>query len=262
MLTIHVLSDRGSVHHEAWQGVRETQQEGYGYGNRRPLHYIQALRQPHRKLQASVYDQVQVKSWQKPPESSLRVRSHAQIQNQPGLYHQSQSPYQPWSDDVTKWTQEMSPLQRIHPLSMPRSFDFSLKVPFDNFLGQNKETSSTTKGSDLNSGGSVGAGLRPSSIQIYSSFDSPSGSDGFSDKGSSNYPYGGKNAHDVSKPSLQLSLSVPIPPTTASPKPFSSNGGYLANLQRPGSVGFVQNSYMEPAKPQSSSTQSGSEWIF
>lgn len=243
---------------EAWRGIRKNQ-EGYGYGNRRPLEYIRALRQTRAKLQPKVHDQVQVKPWQEPRGSSLNVHGHAQIQNQPSPYHQS--PYQPRSYVATKVTQEMSPSQ--HPLAKPRNFEFSLKIPFVDFLGQNKETSSTIKGSDLNSGGSDGAGhysqlYRPSSVHISSSFNGASSSDG----GFTNYPNGGKTGHEVTKPSFQLSLSVPIPPTVPSPKQSSSSGGYHANVQKPESHGFVQNSYIEPAKPDSSSTQSGSEQIF
>ncbi|XP_073327510.1 uncharacterized protein [Pagrus major] len=261
---------RSYVHPEAWQGLRRTQ-EGYGYGNRRPLQYIQALRQTHSKLQPNVRDQVQVRSWRKPQENSLNVRSHAQIQNQPIPYHQTQSQYEPWSAVATKWTHEMSPSehppQRNHPLSTPRAFEFSLKVPFAEELGQNKGTPWTIKGSDLNSGGSDVADqysqlYRPTGVQIYSAFNSPPGPESFSGKGSTNYPTADKTAHEVSKLRFQLSLSVPIPPNTPSPKPSSSNGGHLANLQRPGRVGFDPNSYMELAKPQSSSTQSASERIF
>ncbi|XP_044213608.1 uncharacterized protein LOC122986414 [Thunnus albacares] len=256
---------RSSMYPEAWQIVRETPQEGYGYGIRRPLQYIQALRQPHRNLQSNVHGQVQIITRQKPQESSLSAHSRAQIQNQPGLYHQTQSPYLTQPDVATEWTQEMSPSQpppqRNYLQSKPRSFEFSLKVPFANFPHQNKDTSSITKGSALNSGGSDDASYsqlyRPSSVQIQSSFNSPSGSDGFSDKGSTDNPNGGKNAHDVSKPSFQLSFSFPIPSPTPSTKPASSNVGYSENLQRQGSVGFVQTSNMEPATLQSSSAQNG-----
>lgn len=245
---------------EKWPAVWK-KQEGYGYGYRRPLHYIQALRQQHRKLQLNFHDWVQVENWQKPQER--KDHSHAQTQNQPSLYHQTQSQYPPWSDVVTTWpSPSQHPTRRNYLLSKPRSFEFNLKIPFSDFSGQNKETSSTSKGSDFNSGGSEGADhyfqlYRPSSVQIYSAFSGTSGSD----KGSANYPNGGKTAHEVSKPSFQLGLSVPIPPPTPSPKPSDSNA-YPANLQIPESVALVQNGYMELANPQSSSTQSGSEWIF
>ncbi|XP_023267205.1 uncharacterized protein CG5098-like [Seriola lalandi dorsalis] len=234
-----------SVYPEAWQGIKEKQQGGYNSGNRRPLQYIQALRQAHRKLQPNVLDQLQAKSWQKPQESSL---SYSQSQNQPGVYHETQNPKHP--------SLPQTPPQRNHPVTKPRSFEFSLKVPFISSLGQNKETSQTTKGS---AGGSDGAGhysqlYRPTSVQIHSSFNSPSGSNGSTNAG--------KNVHDVSRPIFQFSLSVPIPATTQSPKPSSSNSGYFTNIKRPGTSGFVQSSYTEPPKPQSSSTQSESEWIL
>ncbi|XP_027147701.1 bromodomain-containing protein 4-like [Larimichthys crocea] len=244
--------DRSFVNPVAWHSIKK-KQEGYGYGNRRPLQYIQALRQTHIKLQPNIHDQDPMTAWQKPQSS---VHSHAQIQNQPSLYHQTQNPYEPRSDVSTKWTQETSqsqhPPQRNLPLAKPRSFEFNLKIPFVDSQGQSKETSSTTKGLDLNSGGYNGQSYRPSSVQIYTTFNSDSGSDGVSGEGSTKYPNGGKSAHEISKPSFQLNLSVPIPP-----RPSSSNDGYVANLQKPGRV--VQNSSMESSKPQSIPIQSGSE---
>ncbi|KAM7414020.1 hypothetical protein PAMA_019036 [Pampus argenteus] len=256
---------RSSIHPEVWQTVKETPQEGYGYGIRRPLQYIQALRQSNRKPQPNVHGQVQVISWQKPQGSSLTPRRNANIQNQPVLYHQTQNPYQTQPDVATEWTQEMPPSQplpqRNYLKPKPRSFEFSLKIPFANFPDQSKDTSPITKGSALNSGGNNGAShsqlYRPNSIQIHSRFNSPSGSDGFSDKGSTNNPNGGLNVHDASKPSFQLSLSVPIASPTPTTKPTSSNIGYFANHQRPGSGDFVQTINMEPPILQSSSTQHG-----
>lgn len=257
LFTIFFSLGRGNP--EAWQGPRRKQQEGYGYGNRRPLQYIQALRQTHSKLQPNVHDRVQVKTWQKPQESSLNVRSHAPLQYQPIHYHQSQ--YQQWSPVATKWTHEISPSQhppqRNHPLSTPITFELSLNVPFAEELGQNKETSG---GSDV--ADQYSQLYRPTSVHIYSAFNSPPGPEGFSGKGPTNYPTGGQTAHEVSKPRFQLSLSVPIPPATQSPKPSRSNGGHHANLQRPGGIGFDQNSYVELVKPQSSSTQIRSERGF
>lgn len=243
---------------EAWQALRGKQHEGYGYGNRRPLHYVQALRQTHSKLQPNVHDQVQVRTW--PQESSLNVHGHAPLQYQPIDYHQIQ--YQQWSPVATKWTHEMSPSQhppqRTQRLSSPITLEFSLNVPFAEELGQNKETSG---GSDV--ADQYSQLYWPTSVHIYSALNSPPGPEGFSGKGSTNYPTGGKTAHEVTKPRFQLSLSVPIPPTTPqSPKPSRSNGGHLANLKRPGRVWFDQNSYVELVKPQSSSTQSGSERGF
>ncbi|KAM7396282.1 hypothetical protein PAMP_019334 [Pampus punctatissimus] len=257
---------RSSFHPEAWQVVRETPQEGYGYGIRRPLQYIQALRQSHRKPQPNVHGQVQAITWQKPQGSSLKARSHAQIPNQPVLYHQTQNPYQTQPDVAPEWTQEMSPSQPLPQRNYlkskprPRSFEFSLKIPFAN-VPESKDTSSITKGSALNSGGNDGAShsqlYRPNSIHIYSSFNSPSGSGGFSAKGSTNKPNGGQNAYDVSKPSFQLSLSVPIVSPISATNPTSSNVGYFENHQRPGSGDFVQTINMEPPTLQSSSAQHG-----
>ncbi len=187
----------------------------------------------------------------------MKVRSHAQTQTQPSLYHQTQSSYQPWANVATTWTQERQ--QRRHPPSKPRGFEFSLKVPFTDFLGPNKEATSTTKSPDLNSGLNDGSGhysqlYRPSSVQISSAFNT--------DNGSTNDPNGEKTAHKEPKPTFQFSLFVPVPPSTPSPKPSSSNGGFLENLYRPGSVKFVQSSYTEPTKPQSSSSQGESASIY
>ncbi|XP_040894082.1 uncharacterized protein LOC121181918 [Toxotes jaculatrix] len=252
---------RSSVYPETWQGLSEKPQGGYNFGNRRPLQYVQALRQAHRKLQPNIHDQFEVKTWQKPQGSSL---SHAQIQNHPGVYRQTQS--------RIHTSLPQPPALENHLLPKPRNFEFSLKVPFASSLGQNKETETKetslgTKSSDSNSGGSDGAGqysqsYRPSSVQIHSNFSSPSGLDAFLDKGSTNDRNGEKNAHEVTKPSFQLSLSVPIPTTTQSSKPSSSNDGYSENLKRPGTAGFVQNSYTEPSKPLFSSTQTGSGWTL
>lgn len=192
---------------DKWQHVKK-KQEGYGSGHPRTLHYIQSLRQPLRKLH-----------------------------NQPTLSHQTRSQYQPWSDVATKWTGE-----RTNPLSRPRGFEFSMKVPFTDFSVQNKGSSSTTKGSGLGRDGSKDVGLYsqlygPSSVQIYSTFNGPPGSGGFVDKGST--ANGGKTAHEVSKPIFQLGLSVSVPPPTQSPSPSSSNQDRPTNPKKPESVNLV-----------------------
>ncbi|XP_035499539.2 hornerin-like [Scophthalmus maximus] len=119
------------------------------------------------------------------------------------------------------------------PLAGPRSFGFGLKVPSANFLVQSKKFSPMTHSSDSKSGGSY----RPSGVQGKGSI----------------------NDDEISKASFDLRLSVAIPSRTESSKTNSSNGDNFANVRRPGTGGFVQSSNMEPPKPQSSSTQRGSE---
>lgn len=210
----------------AWQGVRKTSQEKHAHWIRRPLQYFRALRQTKRKQQPNVHGQDPV------------------ITTRPGLYHQTQSPYLTRPDDANKLIQRLSPPERNHLQPQPRSFEFSLRLPFANLPDQNKETSSITRGGK-NDGLGDSQLYRPTSVQIQSSFNMPFGSDGFSDKGSTNNPDGGKNTH-VSKPSFQLSLSVPIPSRTPPTKHTSSNLGYFENVQKPGSV-TVQSNNMESA---------------
>ncbi|CAK6969967.1 uncharacterized protein LOC121898082 [Scomber scombrus] len=185
---------RSSMYPEAWQGVRKTSQEEYAHWIRRPLQYIQALRQTQRKLLPNVHSQDQV------------------ITTRPGLYHETQSPYLTRPDVANELIQKLSPPQRNHLPPKPRSFEFSLEVPFAKSPDQNKEHSSIIR---------VGG---------YST----------------NNPDSRKNTH-VSKPSFQLSFSVPIPSRTPPTKHTSSNLGYFENLQKPGSVSVVQTNNMEPA---------------
>lgn len=231
-----------------WPAVMK--KEGFSFGNRRPLHYIHSLRQLNRKLQSDFQDQFPMANWQN-FQGTLKDQSKVHTQNQLSN-HQSPSLHQP-SPHVAKWNTATSLSQ--HPLSKPRSFEFNLKIPFTDISEKNKGTSSAVKGSGFSNGGSEGSDhylQRPTSVQVSSSFNAMSGSDDSSGKDS---------AQEVSKPRFQLSLAIPIPPPTPSAKP-SSGKDHHANLQIPERVTVVQNSYMDPAKPQPSSTQSGSEWLF
>lgn len=256
ILNLCSLLARSDMSLENWPAVMK-KLEGFSFWDRRPLHYIRFLRKSNRELQSDFQDPSPMSNWQK-FQGTLWNQSKVHTQNQPSD-HQSQSLHQP-SSNVAEWNTAISPSQ--YPLSEPRSFEFSLRIPFTDLSGKNKGTSSAVKGSGLSNGGSEGAGhyfqlQRPSSVQISSSFNAMSGSDDFSGKDSENYPTGGKTAQGVSKPNFQLGLSIPIPPPTPSPKP-SSRKDYHANLQIPERVTVVRNGYMDPAKPQPSSTQSGS----
>ncbi|XP_034541179.1 uncharacterized protein LOC117814146 [Notolabrus celidotus] len=238
---------RSSLHPEPLQGERENQQQGYGYGNRRPLHYIRALRQANKTSKIS--DQIQGAPQNEPELSPLMVRSFAQTQNQPHLSHQTQNLYLPWSEAGTKKKMEMSPslsaLQKKHPL----------KVPYANFPFQNKEEDSSTKGLGLSSGVKDNQKLyRPTGLQI---FTSSSGSDDSLETGSTQKTHVGKKQHEVIKPSFQLSLSVPF----QSPKPSSDEVHHPGNPQAPGANGFFQDTDMEQ-NPQSNSVWGESEWVL
>ncbi|KAG7234310.1 hypothetical protein INR49_005103, partial [Caranx melampygus] len=153
---------RGSVYPEAWPGFEQEQQvKGFNSGIRRPLQHIQALRRPHRRLQSNVHGHVPGKAWQQPQGTSLY---QPQSQNQSSLYRQTQN-------------QKHSSLSQT-PLTRPRSFEFNLKVPF---------ASSTSPPA------------QPTSVQLHTSFNHPSGSDAQWVKGSTNDPHGVKNVDQVSK---------------------------------------------------------------
>lgn len=154
----------------------------------------------------------------------------------------------------------MSPTSEPNLQPKPRSFEFTIKLPFANVPDQSKDTSSITKGSALNHGGNDGVGgsqvYRPTSFEVHSSFNKPSGSDGFSGKSSTNNSNDGKNTYDASKPSFQVSVSVPLTPIPP-PKPSSSNPASSENFQRPGSMSVAKTNNMAPTSIQSSSAQNG-----
>ncbi|XP_074533935.1 uncharacterized protein LOC141796612 [Halichoeres trimaculatus] len=239
---------RSSTSPESGQAEKEKQKAGYGYGNRRPLHYIRALRQAN--ATSSTDDQVQAIPLAEIEESPLMLRSFAPIQNQLHPSHPVQNVNQP--QPGTKMIQETSPTlsaqQRNQLTLRPRNFEFNLKLPFANFPGQNKEDDSSIKGSSLGSNQKDDQQqYRPTSVQLHSSFNNPSGS---VEKGSTKNPNGGKDTHDPTKPSYQFSLSVPIPPPSPSPKPSNDKVVHLGSLLIP------------EANPQSHSVKDGSGWVL
>lgn len=126
----------------------ETQQDSNGLGNRRPLHYVQELRQYNTELQSNV---------QSPQERSL-PHSYDEMQYQPSLYDHTQQ----WPALAPKWPEETVPHQP--PLPMPRGLNFNVNLPF----GQ-KEHGSTNGDSNLYSFG-VGYNSdlnKPSSFQTH-----------------------------------------------------------------------------------------------
>lgn len=212
--------DRRAAYPEAWQGVRENQQESYGLGNRRPLHYVQDLRQSHTELQSN--DQVQTDNWQSPQGRSL-PDSYDEMHYQPSLYDQTQQ----WSAVAAKWPEETLPLQPPPP--MPRGLNFNVEFPFGPALGQKKEHSSNNEGSNVYSGGRFGVGyssdVNKPSIQINA----------------------GKHAHTDSKPRLQFSVSLPIPPPVPSSKP--SRGDVTSGL-KPGKTILQEHHIHKPLHPK------------
>ncbi|CAJ1057595.1 uncharacterized protein LOC117814146 [Xyrichtys novacula] len=236
---------RSSMYPKSLQREGVKQQERYGYGNRRPLQYIRALRQAN-KTQSISEDQV--KPSEIPEENSLMARSFAPIQNQAHLSYQTQNLHQPWSEETSPLTQ-----QNGRSLFEPRSFELNLKLPFANLPNPSKDKDLQTKGAGLSSEVKDGQLYRPTGVQIFSSFNSPSGSDDVSGKGSTKNPNGGESPHEVSMPSFLFSLSVPITPPTPSLKPSSDEVGYLENSQSP--------EYMEP-NFQPSSVYGESDWVL
>lgn len=208
------------------------------YGNRQPLHALQSPWKAHAVRQAQ--PRAQIKTQQKPQTSSVVVSGNARAR--PILASQM-SQYRPRSYAFNKLPQER-PLSQISrptqygrkrrptlmqtpkvysqpgPLStqtnsqaMPRSFEFSVKVPF---AGSGND--GTTKGSPTASGaGDHGSNFRPSSVQIQTSFNKPFGSQ----KGS---PQSAGSPVDPSMLNYQLQLEVPIPSRSESKRTLSSPG--------------------------------------
>lgn len=142
------------------------------------------------------------------------------VRSQSNLHQQTLSPEGPLSDAGFGRPQESSPTQRNDPQLQPRTLEFTMKIPVSSMLSIIKETSLA------NSPGS--------SVHL--------------NEGSTK---------DQTSRIIEFSSSVPMNPPQ---NPSSSNVGYLPNLQMPQSAGFVQNSYMEPTNPQSSSAPIGTEW--
>ncbi|KAK2841826.1 hypothetical protein Q5P01_012026 [Channa striata] len=211
---------RRSTYSIGWPGVREEQDE-YGFGNG---HFVPSSHS-NTKIQSNDHVYREPRPWQHPWAHS----DQAQIQSQPNLDHQTQRLNQPWLPHS---------FQSQSEVPVPKGFQFNFQIPMVDAKGQSKENISNTRGSSSNRGESDHASynLRPGSVQIQSSFNSPS---------VLNHLLGhtsGKKPHDVSKPSFGLTLSLPLSPTTTPSKPSTSS----VQNRIPERGHFVENSNAKP----------------
>ncbi|KAJ3596947.1 hypothetical protein NHX12_003347 [Muraenolepis orangiensis] len=204
------------------------------FANLPTLQDLQPLWKAHADSRAKLWAQMETQ--QKPKWSSVGVSSKAHIPARPGVNR-------PLSHVFNKPPQEKISPRRSQPIqngnkrhttlnvnpeefpqAKPRSFEFSIKVPF-----MNKAKDGTPKESDPASSGGHGK-FRPSSLQIQTSFNKRSGAQ----KGSSDDT---GSQVDPSKLSYNLEIDVPIPSkekqeTLSTPEnPFGNS--LDANQKRP-----------------------------
>ncbi|XP_047452636.1 uncharacterized protein LOC125015041 [Mugil cephalus] len=145
-------------------------------------------------------------------------------------------------------------------LQIPQSAGFVQNNYMEQANPQSSSTQITTEWTNLNHAGTVQQQTQHQASEQVQSKPTNNKPVAFSLGQSSQQMNPIEQMDPVNLPTPQ-SLEFPNPGVPNDPQyPSSSSVGHLTNLQIPQSTGSVQNSHMEPANPQSSSTQTGIEW--
>ncbi|KAL4004010.1 hypothetical protein ACER0C_003723 [Sarotherodon galilaeus] len=231
---------RSFVQPRLWQSEGE-EEEVYNYENCHPFYYI------------SAQDKTSEKQG-----SFMTAPIHICKPNHPIVYQKASNlkpanPFQPRSNVATKWPQQtilpQPPSQKMYLSPKPKSYEFSLKIPFLDFLIRNDEKNSPNK---KHEGGNDAPAVSKPGFQVSSSVSSSSVSSS-SVSQSVNTP---TTSHVVHLPSEHnpespdfVKPEKPISAMIGSRQPFLNSAGT-------GNTETQEQPY--PIKPQSSSTLFGS----
>ncbi|CAI5668277.1 unnamed protein product [Oreochromis niloticus] len=226
---------RSFVQPRLWQSEGE-EEEVYNYENCHPFYYISAQGKTSEKQGGF-----------------MAAPIHICKQNHPIVYQKASNlkpanPFQPRSNVATKWPQEtilpQPPSQKMYLSPKPKSYEFSLKIPFLDFLIRNDGKNSPNK---KHEGGNDAPAVSKPGFQVSSSVSSSSVSQ------SVNTPTTSHVVHLASEHNPESPDSVkpekPISAMIGSRQPFLNSAGT-------GNTETQEQPY--PIKPQSSSTLFGS----